>query len=149
MLMLIARIGEARLAVEARAVEEIHRAVLVAPLPGAPSVVEGTVVVRGAVLPVVDLAARLGLPPRPRLSPDEHLVVLHARGRRVAVRVDDAESLEEVDESAIARGDALVRAARTVAGVVTLADGTVTLHDPAAFLSQAEQEALDRAMARA
>ena len=146
MLTLLTRIADLRLAFPAEAVQAIHRAVLVAPRPGAPPVIEGIVHVRGEAIPVVDLAERLGLPPRPLLSPEEHLVVLSAGGRTVAVRVDEAEELMELDARAIAAGEGLVGAARTVAGVARLADGTITVHDPAAFLSQSEGDALAVAM---
>ena len=142
MLTLLTRIADLRLAFPAEVVRAIHRAVLVSPLPGAPPVIEGIVHVRGEPIPVIDLAERLALPPRPVLSPDEHLVVLSAGGRTVAVRVDEAEELVELDTRAIAAGDGFVAAARTVAGVARLADGTITVHDPAAFLSQAEEDAL-------
>lgn len=146
MLTLIARVAGTRLALPAVAVLEIHRAVLIAPLPGAPPVIEGVVHVRGQVLPVIDLAERLGLPSRPVLSPSEHFVVLAAGGRQVVVRVDDAEELRDIDDDAIAGAEGLVAAARTVAGVARLEDGTLTIHDPAAFLSQAEDDALSGAL---
>ena len=146
MLTLIARLAGTRLALPASAVLEIHRAVLIAPLPGAPPVIEGVVHVRGRALPVVDLAERLALPHRPTLSPDEHFVVLRAGAREVVVRVDEVEDLAALDERTIARAEGLVAAARTVSGVARLEDGTLTIHDPAAFLSQAEDDALGRAL---
>lgn len=149
MLTLVARIADQRLAFPADAVRGIHRAVLVEPLPGAPPVVEGVVLVRGEAVPVVDLAERLALPPRPVLSPDEHLLVLEAGGRTVAVRVDEAEELRDIDARLVARAVGLVASARTVAGVVRLEDGTVTIHDPAAFLTQAEADATGTALAAA
>ena len=149
MLALLVRVAELRLAFPVEAVLAIHRAVLLAPLPGTPPVIEGVVHVRGEAIPVVDLAERLALPARPVLSPDEHLLVLEAGGRRVAVRVDEAEELREIDARAIARGAGLMAAARTVAGIARLEDGTVTVHDPAAFLTQAEADAMDAALANA
>jgi purine-binding chemotaxis protein CheW len=147
MLALIARLGDTRLGFAAESVVAIHRAVLIAPLPGAPAPVSGVVHVRGEAIPVIDLAERLALPPRPVLSADEHLVVLAAGGRTVAVRVDEAEELREIDARDVARGEGLVASARTVAGVARLADGTLTIHDPAAFLTQAESDALAAALA--
>ena len=142
MLTLLARVADVRLAFPAAAVRGIHRAVLIAPLPGAPSVVEGVVHVRGEPVPVVDLAERLALPPRPVLALDERLVVLSAGGYTVAVRVDEADDLEELDVRTVARGEGLLAGGRTVAGVVRLEDGTITVHDPAAFLTEAERDAL-------
>ena len=146
MLTLLVRVADLRLAFPADAVQAIHRAVLIAPLPGAPAVIEGVVHVHGEPIAVVDLCERLALPPRPVLSPDEHLLVLSAGGRRVAVRVDEAIELRDVDDRALARGEGIIAAARTIAGVARLEDGTVTMHDPAAFLTQAEEDALAHAM---
>lgn len=146
MLTLLTRVADVRLAFPASAVRGIHRAVLIAPLPGAPPVVEGVVYVRGEPVPVIDLAERLALPPRPVLSLDERLVVLAAGGLTVAVRVDEAEDLVELDVRAVTHGEGFMAGARTVAGVARLADGTVTIHDPAAFLAQAELDALGEAM---
>ena len=146
MLTLLTRVADVRLAFPAEAVCGIHRAVLIAPLPGAPSIIEGVVDVRGEPVPVLDLAERLALAPRPVLSPDERLVVLSAGGHRVAVRVDEADELAELDVHAVEHGEGFLAGARTVAGVARLDDGLLTVHDPAAFLTQAERDALADAM---
>jgi purine-binding chemotaxis protein CheW len=55
------RIGTQEFCVDIMAVREIRGWTPATPLPQAPSYVRGVINLRGAVLPVVDLAARLGL----------------------------------------------------------------------------------------
>ncbi|HVY87747.1 MAG TPA: chemotaxis protein CheW [Hyphomonadaceae bacterium] len=55
------RIGAQEFCVDIMAVREIRGWTEATPLPQAPSYVRGVINLRGAVLPIVDLAARLGL----------------------------------------------------------------------------------------
>jgi purine-binding chemotaxis protein CheW len=55
------RIGEQEFCVDIMAVREIRGWTPATPLPQAPSYVRGVINLRGAVLPIVDLSARLGL----------------------------------------------------------------------------------------
>lgn len=56
------RVGEQEYSVNIMSVREIRGWSKATPLPHAPSFVRGVINLRGAVLPIVDLAARLGLP---------------------------------------------------------------------------------------
>jgi purine-binding chemotaxis protein CheW len=124
----------------------------VAPLPGAPAVIEGIVNVRGTIVPVFDLRARLGLPPR-AIDPGQHLVILASGARTSAVRVDVTEDFVSVADADIAASleDSGIGGARTrhVAGIAATPDGTTIIYDLAAFLSQSETEKLDDALATA
>ncbi|MFL5494727.1 MAG: chemotaxis protein CheW [Gemmatimonadales bacterium] len=55
-----------------RLLVEVARAVSVAPLPGAPRIIEGVINVRGALVPVLDIRARFGLPPGPSPRSTHH-----------------------------------------------------------------------------
>lgn len=57
-------------------VRAIERPAHRARLPGAPAYVRGVVEVRGLVVTVIDLAARLGLPPAPAGAADPAVVVV-------------------------------------------------------------------------
>ena len=57
------RIGEQEFCVEVMSVREIRGWTPATPVPQAPSFVRGVVNLRGTVLPIVDLASRLGYPP--------------------------------------------------------------------------------------
>ena len=129
-------------------VRELVRAVAITPLPNAPAVIEGIVNVRGLVLPVLDFRARFRLPARP-LDPSDHFIVASAGPRGVILHVDGATHLALVDEASIQPPDTLGPSAAYVAGVARLEGGMVIIHDLATFLSAAEAESLDEALAPA
>src|SRR5438270_7042780 len=89
-----------RYGLAAGAVRELLRMVAVVPLPGAPAVIEGVVNLRGAVVPVLDLRRRFGLPAR-AATPTDHLIVADAGGRAVALRVDRAVELVPLAEAEV------------------------------------------------
>ena len=132
-------------------VVQVVQMVEISPLPGAPAVIEGVVNVRGTVVPVFDIRARLGLPPR-AIDPGQHLVILASGKRASAVRVDTAEDFVTISDADITKSamlaDAGVKGAspRHVAGIAATADGTTIIYDVGAFLSPPESEALDNAL---
>lgn len=124
----------------------------ISPLPGAPPVIEGIVNVRGSIVPVFDLRARLGVPAR-LIDPTQHLVILASGPRSSAVRVDIAEDFVSIPDAdiAVSLADSGVGRAssRHVAGIAATPDGTTIIYDLAAFLSQSESETLDDALSKA
>ncbi len=140
------RLGGGIVGIPAIAVQEIVRAVAISALPGAPPIIEGAVNVRGRIVPVVDLRRRLALPAR-TLDPDEFLVVLGIGDRHIALRVDDVDDVVEVPDDSVESSESLSPALRGLAGISARADGVLVIHDPAAFISQAETEQLDAALA--
>ena len=144
--LLRARLGGATLGLPAQAVREIVRAVAITPLPGAPAIIEGVIDLRGVLVPIVDARARLALTPR-TLDPSEFMVVLEAGERLVAVRVDEVEELLEISPDAVHPPAELSPTLRHLAGLVAGAEGIVMICDVAAFVSQAEGDALDAALA--
>ncbi len=128
--------------------QEIVRAVAIAALPGAPSVVEGVINFRGRIVPVVAPRRRFGMPEVP-LHPDQHFIVANAGPRLVAMRVDRATELTTIAAQAIERAGDVVPAAPYVAGVGRLPDGLLVIHDLERFLSLDETARLDLALQRA
>lgn len=112
-------------------VVELVRAVAAVTLPMAPGWVEGVVNVRGRVVPVIDLRARLGLPGKP-IALSDQLVVARGREFPVALRIDRALVLERL-------GDGSGR-------VVKLSDGLAPVLDLDGFLSDDEWAELGRAL---
>lgn len=139
-------IGELHLAVPAPHVREVQRAVALLPLPGAPPVVEGVVDLRGEIVPVLDLRARLGVAPAP-VRPSQFLIFLWTGVRLVALRVDEVAWIETLGTDDVAAAEQLTRGPMQLAGVARTAGGLVLLQDPEALLRQAESEAIDAALA--
>src|SRR5205085_6551817 len=84
--------------------------------------VEGVVNLRGRVVPVFDLRVRLGLPAR-AVAPSDHLIVAQSGGRLVALRVDRALDLIQLDAEPGAAGEGEgTRVARLANGLAPLLD---------------------------
>lgn len=142
--ILLVRLGDVQVGLPALAVREIVRAVAIAPLPGAPPIVEGVVNLRGRIVPVVDVRRRLGMP-SVELAPDQFMVALDLPDRAIAIRVDDVEDVIDVDEASLEKPASISPALARLAGVASTESGAVVLYDVATFLDAAEREALDQA----
>jgi purine-binding chemotaxis protein CheW len=141
--VLVFEVGGQTYALPTADVRELVRAVAITPLPNAPGAIEGIVNVRGRVLPVLDLRARLRLPAKP-LALSDHFIVAAAGSRRVILRVDRASHIALLDDGSIEAPQTFGASAPYVAGVGRLDDGLVLIHDLTAFLSGAEGASLDQ-----
>ncbi len=139
--VLLAQIGGTQLGIPADAVREIIRAVAIAPLSGAPAIIEGAINLHGRIVPVVDLRRRFGMPAAPT-EPDQFMIVIESGDRLIAVRVDDVDDVTDVAGELTAPGT-LSPVIQNLAGVAAAEGGTIVIHDVNAFLTQAEAEALD------
>ncbi len=81
------RIDEQEFCLDIMAVREIRGWTAATPLPHSPSYVRGVINLRGAVLPIIDLKARLGLG---LLEPNARsvIIVVHIGNRLVGLLVD-------------------------------------------------------------
>ena len=129
-------------------VVEIMRAVAVSPLPGSPQTISGVVNVRGKTIVVIDPAVRFGKVDVP-VKPDDNFVLVETTARTIAVRVDIAEDLVDIDEAALTEARSASSAAGMLHGVAAMPDGALVIYDVAAFLTQAEDEAIEEALANA
>lgn len=142
--VLLARINGTQIGFSAAAVREIVRATAIAPLAGAPGVIEGAINLHGQIVPVVDIRQRLAFPPLP-VSPDQFFIALQASDRLIAVRVDDVEDMAEIPSSNLELPSALSPVLQRLAGVAAMDTGALVIYDVDAFLTQAERDALDLA----
>lgn len=98
------------------------------PLPGAPDHVLGVLNLRGVILPVVDLGARLG-GPRTSVGPSSVIVVVELDRRLVGLLVDAVCDIITVTPSAVQPppdvGDPAVR--EFVKGVMSTEDSVMSL----------------------
>lgn len=138
-------LGGTRFGMLAASVREVHPSATIAPLPRAPSAVEGVLDVRGTMAPVFDLRSRLGIEPRVQ-GPDDHLVIADAGERLVVVRVDRAIDLVHVPARDLETAVGLDAGLKSVTAVARLPDGLIVIHDLAAFLSSKESEQLAAAL---
>jgi chemotaxis signal transduction protein len=127
--------GPHRLAFDASAILRIVPYERPATVPFAPFGVEGVIDTGEAIVPVVDLRVRLGIPPG---DPDARtrLVLLDADGSRVALRVDATAEAAAVTPDTVTPTPelALGDSAGFVLGVVRMPGGLAVLIDPAELL---------------
>jgi purine-binding chemotaxis protein CheW len=126
---LVVEAGGQRFAWELTAIREIVPARAVTRLPGSPEWVLGLLNLRGAVLTVVDLAARLGLVSGVGAS----VVVLDVNERTFGVRVDLVRSVANAEDALVEPVEAARAADGLVMGMVRLAEGPAALVDASAL----------------
>jgi purine-binding chemotaxis protein CheW len=128
-------------------VSEVLPAVETAALPGAPEVIGGVIDLRGALVPVLDLRRRLGLPGRPP-HVDDHVVVCNVGARIVAIWVDRAADVLTIARRDLAPLDGVAQAGY-MPGVTRRDDGLMLVYDVRSFLAADEALRLDTALSSA
>lgn len=134
-----------RYALPLGSVEKVLPMVEVSPLPKAPAIALGVINLHGAVVPVLDLRRRLGLPPH-AYGPTAHLLVTTTPGRRLALPVDEVLGVTQITAEAVIPPEALLPAMDQLAGIVALPDGLLFIHDLQRFLSLDEERRLAEAL---
>ena len=139
-------VDDIHLAVAATQVQELLRAVLVTPLPGAPRDVIGAIDLRGQVIAVVDLAPRLGRPLR-GVRITDHFLICAAGNATLAIRADRVDELTSIEPSELA--DAPADAEPWVRVLARKPDGLILICDLERLLADGDFEQLARALAKA
>ncbi len=129
--VVIARLGDERLAFDLGSVTEVLDAPVVTRLPLTPSGIAGQIAYRGGYLPVLDPAVVLGVP---RVGGAGAALVLSAAA--VALWVDDAEDVWEVTGTATRSVPAGSDALGVLRGLL-MRDGQVVSHVDAGALAAA------------
>lgn len=104
-------VGEHRFGVGIDRIREIIPARAYTPLPGSGSHVCGLINLRGRIVTVVDLGARLQLPPASS-HPDHSIVIVEHRGRLAGLAVEEVSRIVDVDPAALADAADSLRALR-------------------------------------
>lgn len=94
------RIGEQEFCVDIMSVREIRGWTPATILPQSPAYVRGVINLRGAVLPIVDLAARLGFPP-PEPTVRHVIMMAQVGSQVVGLLVDAVSDILSVTDDAI------------------------------------------------
>lgn len=93
-------VGEQTYCIDIITVREIRGWTPATPLPHAPSFVRGVINLRGSVLPVVDLAARLGLPIKEPTA-RHAVIVVQSNGQIVGLLVEAVSNIMTISPEAI------------------------------------------------
>lgn len=104
-------VGDHRFAVEIGRIREIIPARPYTPLPGSGAHVCGLINLRGRIVTVVDLGARLRLSPA-SANPDHSIVIVEHRGKLAGLAVEEVARIVDVDPAALQDAADALRALR-------------------------------------
>lgn len=90
-------VGSQEYSVDITSVREIRGWTEATPLPHSPSHVRGVINLRGTVLPIVDLAKRLGIPSE-EISQRNVIIVVHSNDQTVGLLVDAVSDIVAVSD---------------------------------------------------
>ena len=136
------RIGEQEFCVDIMSVREIRGWTPATPLPRSPSFMKGVINLRGAVLPIVDLGARLGLKTAEPTA--RHVIMVVRIGERTVGLLVDAVSdiIELTDDQVQPTPDVACEQVKTfVKGLFAVEGRMVSLIALDRVLPEAEAEA--------
>jgi purine-binding chemotaxis protein CheW len=146
--VLVFEIGGQQHAFPAAAIKELVPMVAFAPLPEHLTFIEGIINYRGAIVPLLDFRARLGLPTRPAV-PSDHLIVAWAGERLAAVRVDRVMALVKLSANQVEAAERIATGLDSAVWVAQLPDRLVLVHDLHALLPRTEAARLAPVLAPA
>ncbi|MDT7952402.1 MAG: chemotaxis protein CheW [Acetobacteraceae bacterium] len=99
-MLICLRIGAQEFCVDIMAVREIRGWTEATALPQAPTFVRGLINLRGVVLPIVDLAARFGLPPSATTARNV-IIVAQIGSQQVGLLVDEVSDILTVANDSV------------------------------------------------
>jgi purine-binding chemotaxis protein CheW len=143
--VVVFRLGKDEFGVPIESVQEIVRLPdVMTKVPKAAAAVEGVINLRGAVLPVIDLRCRLGLPPVER-SDRQRIVVLLIEAVRTGFIVDSVAEVLKVPKSAIEAAPRLSGQSQVLARMANLErqKRLVQLIDPLHLIEKQHRDSLD------
>jgi purine-binding chemotaxis protein CheW len=145
--LLILRHGTEILGVDLKVVREITRMMMMRRLPGAPKGVMGAVDLRGQVIPVLDLEARLPVGAG-RPGVESYLVILDPGEGDIdlAIAVTRIEEIEMLAAEAFQPAQETLPAGVPLAGVARTSQGWVPVLDPRCLLGPGDALALKDAV---
>jgi purine-binding chemotaxis protein CheW len=119
--------------------------VAVTPLPKLPAAALGVINVHGQVIPILDIRHRLGFPPK-AYGLETHLLVARTTRRTVALPVDEVLGVREIQAAAVTPPETVLPGINHVAGIVTLSDDLLFIHDLNTFFSLDEEQQVGSAL---
>lgn len=147
MQVVIFQAGDQEFALEIGQVDRILRYQAPSPVPSAPEFLEGVLPYGDAIVPVVDLRKRLGVPADRR--EETRVMIVTMDGQRVGMVVDGVREVMRIDSRRVAATPPMVRglAAKYILGVLTLEGRTIILLQAGRLFSNQERLQLTAASA--
>lgn len=139
-------LDQERYALPLASVERVVRMVEITPLPKAPAIVCGVINVHGRLVPVINLRRRFALPERDGALGDQ-LLIARSATLSLAMVVDAVIDVATCEAADYVSSASVVPGTDYVQGIAKRADGMVLIHDLDRFLSLAETQTLEQALA--
>ncbi|RKO66878.1 chemotaxis protein CheW [Desulfofundulus salinus] len=141
--LVVFRLKEQTYGVDIGHVLEIIRASDITAIPGAPDFVEGVINLRGRVIPVIDLARRLGLAPI-NVTGNTRIVIVEVGGTTAGMMVDGVSEVLRLSQESVQPPPPMVAgvAATYLQGIAMVDDRLIILLDTTRIFRREEKEAL-------
>lgn len=142
--LVVFRLLDGSFGLDIKAVREINRLTEVTTIPTAPDFVEGIMNLRGAVVPVVDLGRRFGLP-KAEASKDSRIVVVESNDHILGLVVDEVSEVLRISASEIEPATNMASggvAVDFVEGVGKVDDNLILILAPERLFTEKEAEQL-------
>ncbi len=139
--IVVFNIGKEHYAVNIESVSEIVRVPEVTAVPDAPEFFEGVINLRGKIVPVVDLRARLRLP-RIERTKSSRVLVTETGGRVIGLMVDAVSEVRKLSSEAVEQPPEMISAVgiEYITGVAKLGDRLIIFLDINKILSVEEMK---------
>ncbi len=136
-------IGSEEFGVDILFVQEINRMIQITKVPNAPSFVDGVINLRGRIIPVIDLRAKLGFD-RKEHDNNTRIIVVEVSGKVVGFIVDAVKEVLRIPKSITEAPPELVAGVNSefIMAVGKLEDRLITLIDLEKILSNNEKQTL-------
>ncbi|GAB6038899.1 chemotaxis protein CheW [Fundidesulfovibrio butyratiphilus] len=122
-------VGPMRLALDLDAVQRVYQAAQVSAVADSAPLLKGLINIRGDVLPVVSMRARLGLEDR-EVLPEDRFLVVKSPLRTLVLLVDNVLGVFDSRDTPVTRPDeVLPEVMDLLAGVASTRDGLVLIQD--------------------
>jgi purine-binding chemotaxis protein CheW len=141
-------LGEQQYALPLATVQRVVRMVEVTALPKAPEIVLGVIDLGGKIIPVMSMRKRFGSP-EPETSLSDQLIVADTATRTVALVVNSVTGVVERRAEEITNTESIMPGVQYVAGMISLEEGVLFIHDLDRFLAKKEERELEALMGQA
>ena len=140
--LLSCQLGHEVFCIDVAAIRELRSWSEPTRLPHSPASLSGVINLRGAILPVVDLAARLGLPPL-AADPRNVIIVVSDGGQTTGLAVNAVSDIHRVAKAALTPPPRLTEetAEACIAALALIEDRMIRIIDLAALLPRAARDA--------
>lgn len=133
------RVGRHECAVDIMSIKEIVNPLPITPLPRAPDFLEGVVELRGAIVPIVDLRKRMGIPAEK--TPSMKYIIVSLDGRIIGLVVDSVTEVISVPISDLRPSPRMIKdsEAQPVSAMCRFGDRLILILDLNVILTSGEK----------